>query len=109
MIKNKILKKYFIVLPLVGALVFAPVCSANAKSYHRGDSLVAAAVGGAMIGLVGAAVHNILRPTETVVVEEPVYVEQEPVVIHKTVVLHEPYHHKPMRVARYVRHHRRHY
>lgn len=102
MVKN--LKKYSIVLCLAGAMAFAPVSSANAGSYHRGDRLLAAAVGGAVIGLVGAAVHNVLyHPNRTVVVEEPVYVAPAPIVIRPA------YHHRPMRVARHTRHHRRHH
>ena len=103
MVKN--LKKYSIVLCLAGAMAFAPVSSANAGSYHRGDRLLAAAVGGAVIGLVGAAVHNVLyHPNRTVVVEEPAYIETAPIVVVRPV-----YHHRPVRVARHTRHHRRHH
>ncbi|MBQ3696196.1 MAG: hypothetical protein II938_04455 [Alphaproteobacteria bacterium] len=102
MIKN--LKKYSILLCLAGALAFAPVSSANAKSYHRGDRLLAAAVGGAAIGLVGAVVGNILRPARTVVVEDAAYIEPMPVV-----VVHEPHYYRPVRPMRHARHHYRHH
>ena len=97
------IKKYSILFCLAGAIVFAPVCSANAGSYHRGDRLIAAAVGGAMIGLVGAAVHNILASNRTVIIEEPAYVEPAPVV-----VVREPHYHRPVRPIRYARRHYRH-
>ena len=108
MTENKKIKKYFAVFCLAGAVAFAPVCSANARSYHHADTLVAATVGGAVAGLVGAVVQNALTPTRTVVVEEPVYVESEPVVVRETVVIREPYHHRPMHPVRHVRHHCRH-
>ena len=105
---KKNIKKYFIVFCLAGAVALAPVCSANARSYHHGNTLVAAAVGGAVAGLVGAVVQNTLNPSRTVVVEEPVYVEPEPVVVHETVIVREPYYHRPMRPVRHVRYHYRH-
>ena len=102
MTKNKNLKKYSIMFCLAGAIAFAPVNSANAK-YHHGDTLVAAAVGGAVAGLVGAVVQNTLPHTQTVIVE-PTYVEPAPVV-----VVREPYYYRPARPIRHVRHyHHRH-
>lgn len=106
MIKNKIfnnIKKYSIVFCLTGAVAFAPVCSANARSYHHGDTLVAAAVGGAVAGLVGAVVQNTLNPVQTVVVEQPAYyVEPAPVIIR------EPYYYRPVHPVKHVRYHHRH-
>ena len=101
MIKN--LKKYCMVFCLAGALMCAPI-SANAKSYHHGNGLVAAAVGGAVIGLVGAVVHNALYPARTVVVSEPAYIAPPPVV-----VVREPHYFRPMPPLRYARHHYRHH
>ena len=106
MSKLEILRKYSIVFCLAGAVVCAPVCSVNAKTYHHRDGLVAAAVGGAVVGLVGAVAHHILHPNPAVVVAEPVYVEPAPVVVHKTVVVRGPVHHRP--IVRPVRHHHRH-
>ena len=101
--KIKNIKRYSVVLCLASALTFAPVCSANAKSYHRGDSLVAAAVGGAVIGLVGAVVHNVLNANPAVVIEEPVYIAPAPVIVRPS------HHYRAMHPARYVRHHYRHH
>lgn len=105
-LKNNI-KKYSIVFCLAGAVALAPVSSANAR-YHHGDTLVAAAVGGAVAGLVGAVVQNTLNPSQTVVVEQPVYVEPEPVVVRETVVVREPYYYRPVHHVRHIRHHYRH-
>ena len=109
MTENKIFKKYFVMLCLAGAVAFAPVSSANARSYHHGDTIVAAAVGGAVAGLVGAVVQNTLNPTRTVVVEHPAYVEPDPVVIRETVIVRDPYYYRPMHPVKHVRHHHRHH
>ena len=112
MTENKNLKKYSMMLCLAGAVAFAPVCPAYAKSHHHhhGNAVVAAAVGGAVAGLVGAVVQSTLTPTRTVILEEPAYdvVEPEPMVIRETVIVREPRHHRP-RPVRYARHYYRYY
>ena len=92
---------------LAGAVVLAPISSANAR-YHHGDTLIAATVGGAVAGLVGAVVNNTLNSNRTVVVEQPVYVEPEPVVVHETVVVRQPYYYRPVHHIRHIKHHYRH-
>ena len=103
------MKKYFIIFCLASAIAFAPVSTANAK-YHHGNGIVAAAVGGAVAGLVGAVVQSTLTPSRTVVVKQPTYtyVEPAPFVVRETVVVREPYHYRPVHHVRYVRHHHRH-
>lgn len=98
------MKKYFIMSCLAAAVVLTPVCSAQAR-YHRGNELIAAAVGGAVVGLVGAVVHNTLAPARTLVVEPPVYTYMEPVpfIVREAVVWREPHYYRP------VHHARRHY
>ena len=105
------IKKHAIVFCLASAVAFAPICPANAKPHHHhGNAVVAAAVGGAVAGLVGAVVQSTLTPTRTVVIEEPLYVvEPEPVVVRETVVIREPRHHRSRRPVRYARHYYRYY
>lgn len=100
------MKKYFIIFCLAGAIAFAPVCPANAK-YHHGNGLVAAAVGGAVAGLVGAVVQSSLNSSRTVVIEQPAYtyIEPAPFVVRETVVVRSPHHYRP---AHHIRHHYRH-
>ena len=105
---KKNIKRYFAVLCLACSVAFAPVCPANARSHHHGDTFVAAAIGGAVAGLVGAVVQNTLNPDRTVVVEEPVYIEPEPVVVRKTIVVREPYHHRTIYPARHTKYRHRH-
>ena len=102
------MKKYFVIFCLAAAVAFAPVNPANAK-YHHGNGIVAAAVGGAVAGLVGAVMQSTLRPSRTVVVEQPVYtyVEPAPFVIRETVVLREPHYYRPVHHVRH-HHYRRH-
>ena len=107
MTKNKILKKYFIVFCLAGAIAFAPICPANARSHHHGDTLIAAAIGGAVAGLVGTVVQNTLNPRSTIIVNE--YVEPAPVVVHETVIVREPGYHRPFPPVKHTRHYHRHY
>ena len=99
------LKKSLILLCLAGAIVLAPFNQANARHYYR-DTLVVAAVGGAVAGLVGGVV-GALSPASTVVVDQPVYVEPEPVIVTPVVVQHRP--HRYYRPVRYIRHHYRYY
>ena len=99
------MKKYLIMFCLAGAIAFTPICPAHAK-YHHGNGLVAAAVGGAVAGLVGAVVHSTLTPNRVVVVDQPTYAYMAPVpfVVHAPVVVRGPYHHH-----HYVRHGRHHH
>ena len=90
------------------AIAFAPICQAHARYHHR-HTVAAAAIGGAVAGLVGAVVQNVLTPTQTVVVERPVYVEPEPVVVHETFVVQDPYYYRPVRPVRHVRRYYRYY
>jgi len=101
------MKKYFIIFCLAGAIAFAPICSASAR-YHHGNGLVAAAVGGAVAGLVGAVVQSSLNSSRTVVIEQPTYtyIEPAPFIVHETVVMRGPHHH---RHAHHVRRHYRRY
>ena len=101
----KKLKKYTIMLCLVGAIAVAPVGSANAKSYHRGDALIAAAVDGAVIGLVGAAVNTVLAPSRTIVIEEPLYMAP---VVRRPIAVRARHYYRPVRPPRHVRYHHRH-
>ena len=110
------IKKYLIAFCLTGALAFAPVSQANAR-YHHGNTIAAAAIGGAVAGLVGAVVQDVLSPSSrtvvveqpTYVVEEPVYIEPEPVVV-APVVVHRPHrYYRPVHPIRHVRHHYRYY
>lgn len=96
--------KKSLIIALAGAIAFAPVCQANAK-YHRGNTIVAAAIGGAVAGLVGAVVQDTLNPGRTVIVEQPAYIEPAPVVIRETVVVREPHYRPapPRRIRRYYR------
>lgn len=102
------IKKSLIIVCLGGAIAFAPMSQADARS-HRGDTIVAAAIGGAVAGLVGGVVQSAFNPTSTVVVEQPtivsqpVYVEPEPVVVAPVII------HRPHRYYRPVRYHRHHY
>ena len=99
------MKKYLIMFCLAVAVALAPVSPANAK-YHTGDRIVAAAIGGAMIGLVGAAMQNY----RTVYVEQPTYTYVDPVpfIVHETVALWEPHHYRPAHHVRHHHHHRHH-
>ena len=106
-LRNNI-KKYAIMFCLAGVVALAPVSSANARYHHRGDTLVAAAVGGAVAGLVGAVVQNTLSSSRTVVVEQPIYIEEEPLVVHETVVVRKPYYYIPTHHVRHIRYHHRH-
>ena len=105
---TKNIQKSLIAVALTGLIAFAPLCQANARSYHRGDTIIAAAIGGAVAGLVGGIVQDTLNPGRTVVVEQPAYVVEEPVVVRETVVVHEPYY-RPVRPIRRVRHYYRYY
>ena len=104
---TKNIQKSLIAVALACAVTLAPVCQANAR-YHHGNTIAAAAIGGAVAGLVGAVVQDMLNPSRTVVVEQPTYVVEEPVVVHETVVVHEPYY-RPVRPIRRVRHYYRYY
>ena len=106
------MKKYLIMFCLAGAVALAPVNSANAR-YHHGTALVAAAVGGAVAGLVGAVVESSIH-SGRVYVEYPAYtypaytyIEPVPFVVHERVVMHEPHHY--YRPVHHVRHHYRHH
>ena len=104
---TKNIQKSLIAVALAGAVAFAPVCPANARYYHR-NTIAAAAVGGAVAGLVGAVVQDVLNPSRTVIVEQPTYVVEEPVVVRETVVVREPYY-RPVRPIRRIRHYYRYY
>ena len=91
----------------VGCVCFSPICQANARPHHS-DTIVAAAIGGAVAGLVGGVVQSAFIPSRTVVVEQPSYIVEEPVVVRETVVVREPYY-RPLRPIRRVRHYYRYY
>ena len=101
------MKKYFIMICLAGAIALPPICPAHAK-YHHGNGLVAAAIGGAVAGLVGAVVNSTWNSNQTVIIEQPTYtyVRPMPYVIHTPIVVREPYYHHHHHV-RHVRHHHR--
>ena len=111
MTERKFLKKIqksLAVLCLAGVVALAPVSSANARSYHHGDTLVAAAIGGAVAGLVGGVVQGVMNPNSTVVVEHPTYVVERPAyIIEEPVVIHRP--RKYYAPVRYIRHYHRYY
>ena len=102
------MKKYFITLCLVSAIALTPVCSAHAKYHHHGNELVAAAVGGAVAGLVGAVMYNAVNTSPVVLVDQPryAYVEPMPFVVHAPIIARAPHpHHHVGHVRLHHRHH----
>jgi len=100
------MKKYFITLCLASAIALTPVCSAQAKYHHHGSGLVAAAVGGAVAGLVGAVMYNAVNTSPVVLVDYPryAYVEPRPLMVHAPMMARAPYRHHH---GGHVRHHHR--
>jgi len=104
---TKKIKKSLIAVALGMAITLAPVCQASAR-YHHHNNIATAAIGGAVAGLVGAVVYDVLNPNRTVIVEQPTYVETEPVFVRETVVVREPYY-RPVYPVRHVRRYYRYY